>query len=1162
MANNILSLRPQYPGEGWSITTPFDINSIEDIDDGVGGDTNTQPTSIPSPFARIDLVRTALRNLNRGKNDPNSQRLVSKMLDLGELLFNYDNVSDKIRIDKWDIKNGDNVYVSTKRLKESVNLGHKRLGKVLEMFLQQDARSYNFDSLKHIHVISFDGFVIGGTSPVTMFFSTPNEHYFDKLDIRFGTHKLFDKDRYYVPLHERDIEYQKMWYYLYETEPGFKNYFKELAEYIETSVRYLRENKRSEIYDKIFNNGGALLIDEQYATKYFSPLTDGKRNGEVDILGIGLFKKNTGHGSIATGGMSQFTISSEKYKGGLMPMVLQNKFSKDLQYTENLRWGSGYPIPAYVTESWKNNERKLPGLSQTYPWLTVNDFLEPYLVKLSFPANKDKYFFGFEEGISENSGYLPPLKKDFFEFFKVSDLVAGKVIYKVRNNGDGEILVTLGIPINNNRDYIIFEKEYSPMPKGVTDFGLSEPNLDLNEGFIIDVPFNTIIYPPIRSGSARLMPDYSIQLTSERSNLIEEIGFKFINENSEGYVQTMQFANGLDFKYRSDPNGIFNVTTKYYRVLEEFDLISLEMRSSRTMINAAIIPKFIEYNGGTNAYVVAIDFGTTNSHIEIALKENEDKLGTPEPLKISSSQLLSMAVLSKNVNPIDLYLSYLYEFLPEKIGSEFTFPIRTVISENSGVDHLAQDLGLFSDFNIPFYYEKETKRRPDKLHTNLKWARIGEGSYNHTMYFLEELMLLVRNKILMEGGDLSSTKIIWTFPSSMSRGQQAQLGNIWKRVISKYIGESNADAARGLLIAVKESVAPFYHYKKVNSQLMSSRRPVLSIDIGGGTTDTVIYFRDKPEALTSFRFAGNSVFGDGFTEEAAENNGFIQRYKNLFRGLLEKNKIGDLRSYNEDVIRTGISENIISFWFSIEKHPEVKDKSLFSFNTRLANDDEMRLLFVLFYTAIVYHITKMMKEKNYPMPSGLIFSGTGSKIMQIITTDTKLLTDLTKVIIEKIYEEKYDRDTRLSVFCDKETPKEATCKGVLRMKEQDFLNDPENVIYTGIQGRSFDEITYEQAKGQELSSLIVSEVKAFYNFFFELHRSFDFFDNLSVSPKAIKIAKEQLNYSLDDYLATAVDQKSAGLTELDKKLEDTLFFYPIIGSINNLAYELSQQTTL
>lgn len=46
---------------------------------------------------------------------------------------------------------------------------------------------------------------------------------------------------------------------------------------------------------------------------------------------------------------------------------------------------------------------------------------------------------------------------------------------------------------------------------------------------------------------------------------------------------------------------------------------------------------------------------------------------------------------------------------------------------------------------------------------------------------------------------------------------------------------------------------------------------MVSIDIGGGTTDVLIVREGRADLLTSFRFAANSIFGDGYGLDADSN---------------------------------------------------------------------------------------------------------------------------------------------------------------------------------------------------------------------------------------------------------------------------------------------------
>ena len=185
----------------WDTSRMFDDKQINAIESTNRTSLN-QPTSIPSPFARIALVKTAFGEV--AAHDDNAlasyQKIVSDSLDVAELFFTYDKWRNKIELIKWDRKE------DLKKLK----LGHLQLFKTLKTFLENDAQAYNFDKVKCIYILKHrqTGHIIGATSPCTLFFSSANN--FDDVDIPLrNTHKAF-KD--IIPLYKRSWDFQK---YLY-----------------------------------------------------------------------------------------------------------------------------------------------------------------------------------------------------------------------------------------------------------------------------------------------------------------------------------------------------------------------------------------------------------------------------------------------------------------------------------------------------------------------------------------------------------------------------------------------------------------------------------------------------------------------------------------------------------------------------------------------------------------------------------------------------------------------------------------------------------------------------------------------------------------------------------------------------------------------------------
>jgi hypothetical protein len=153
-------------GQHWFTSDAYSDKEIESIKDPEGGSEISLPTAIPSPFARIDLVKTAFRNITKstdlkaytkdgnvvsGKDD---EKLVSDALDLTEILFNIDSIKDKIKIIVWDRE------TELTKLKSGSD-AHRQLAETLELYLDQDKESYNFDLLSRLYLIEYNHKIIG-----------------------------------------------------------------------------------------------------------------------------------------------------------------------------------------------------------------------------------------------------------------------------------------------------------------------------------------------------------------------------------------------------------------------------------------------------------------------------------------------------------------------------------------------------------------------------------------------------------------------------------------------------------------------------------------------------------------------------------------------------------------------------------------------------------------------------------------------------------------------------------------------------------------------------------------------------------------------------------------------------------------------------------------
>jgi hypothetical protein len=1150
---------------------------IDSIIDPEGGDTKEPPTSIPSPFARFDLVRTAFSKLSQNTDlsgDPNDERLVSDCFDVGEVFFNYDKIKDKLQITKWDKESG------LRSLAGSPLRGHQRFGKALNLFLKQDGGTskvtdddkrsggYNFDAMDAIYILKYtnnvDSKIIGGTSPSTLFFSAPTDLGF--VDIKFGNDRLFDKN--INPLHQRDIEYQKFWHGL-SLQSNFMQHFPEVTAYLKRSLELLKSTNNA-VWKEIGND--AEHLNNEVFNNTFDDLVSESGDLVEALRGFRIKKVRINPEQLSA---SDFIIPSEKFQRmnprELQPMILQDNYQGNLKYTKAL-WDRKQAVPSFVAESWKDNKRRLPGQQDFYPWLTVSDFLEPSIIRLVYPVNQNAFYDGSLSGGGDlTKGYLLPLKKEFFDFFDVEDLTVGqgrKVGIKMDNlAGESGVKVTLTIQLKPQQPPIVFERIYKA---SISSVPLTPNENSRSGGAIVELQFGVNLMPFIRIEGSSHSPVYRVQVVDrdiDYLTLPNEYDLKFIDAENNFLTVTPPKTRSV-----KNQNEAISATTKYYAVKNNFDYISVEVGGRR----GVIAPRFdrVSQQTGGEKFTFAVDFGTTNTHIEYKTESNptampfeigpdDSQIATlhdPEfPKKDKSFNGTGAAILA-DIIPV--------EMMPDVINKneKASFPTRTALLENS--PQWSENLFGFMDFNPAFLYEKQNLSKNYNPATNLKWSNYKNDDKEEKRVegYIQSLLLIIRNKVLLNGGNLDATELVWFYPLSMLETRRNFFEEMWNKHFHETISKSKFPQR------IPESTAPYHwfaHGAGRTTAIASVYHPAVCVDIGGGTSDVVIFENNQPVCLTSFRFAADAIFGDAFAPEGAANrNGFVSMYENKIKQILEENGFHDLVSAFNAIRNKQRSEDIIAFFFSLQDNKEVQKKTSLNFNDMLAKDDSFKILFLVFYTAMIYHIAKIMKKKDFSLPRYLAFSGNGSKILRILSMKSNTLSQLAMLIFEKIYGQSYESHA-LEVILDQESPKEVTCKGGLKLSNTLDFNTPDDgredekieKIKAVLLGTSDDTFgsgrdTYEKVSEEMLLS-VADEVRNFVDLLFSLNEKFSFKNKLNVRTSDLEEYKQTLLRDLNQNVRIGFSHKKQE-SDLKDPIEETLFFYPLIIGINSLAANISK----
>jgi hypothetical protein len=1171
MNNHVLSYGKQSETEGWKTTNQYGDDIIKDIYDSQGGRSENPKTAIPSPFAQLNLVENAFMHLSdtqKLKQEKNGEkvvastmdeRLVSYAWDIGQLFFNFAEKQEDLKIIPWGI---DNV----KALRREPE--HKLFGDTLSMFMEQDAEGYNFNKMNNIYILVHKGQVIGCTSPVSLFMATPNAGPGLDIPVEEGC-KLFGK---YRSLYERDPKFVIYIYRLFSANPLLWRPLSAVQKYLYRCLKILGHDNQK-LYDEIRKKINSFSIQPEDEAKKLSNDIDieYERIENVEILKCPIHQlKSTDKAAMIKN--SDFVIKPTVTieKDIKLPLILQNNLNAPIAdpfiYINNI-WDD--KLDHFTTEDYavKPEERKLPQANYKYPWLTTDDFLQPTMVMIEGPENMVFNYLTFYENVShanglKKAGFLMPLKPVFFDYFKIEDLkdrifLGRKKMIEINHNISDDLnvaTVTLRIPVQKDR-FITLQKVYKEN---------AIYNSDTDIGTLKIIPFSLSIFPFLPHTSHQVM---LIDRAIEEGNYYNaELNF-FCNEEKNPIE--------VDDICKRSLKEERNLSTTFYNVPKDFDYICVNFHAknsdnSEPEIRGIIYPQWPNYIEGNAKFTFAVDFGTTNTHVEY-MKDDE----SPKPLTIAPDQSGRLAATLYQ-NDDATYDSYQgQEFLPKEIGRDYSFPQRTVLSES---EHFKADAGkvvALGDANIPFVYEKGTVGAKNRVATNLKWSTDIAAS-NRIEAYMKELALLMRTKALQEQGNLKDTTLIWFYPLSMKIATINIMQQRWKKVFNEVFGVNETE---NNIIKMPESIAPYMFFKRDPGKFKGANSTVASVDIGGGTSDIVIIEpgHEIPTIAASFRFAANSIFGDAYSDiPQGKNNPMIIKYVDYFKKLFlnDDERYGDLLGVLNNIKGRNHSEDINTFLFSIINNNVAQGNNVFNYNLLLCEDQWRKVIFVYFYATLIYYVTSVMKYKKLEMPRQIMFSGTGSKVLNIVG-DKNELDMFTKALIEEIYGKSYQNDD-FSTLMEEKEPKQVTCRGaLLQIRNEEGIKlikqinnkidygygDDDNSIKVNYSMISKDQLTYGDMNDPSIRKEIIDAVVKWNNTFIQFFEKNHLSDRFGVSLKSWSMFKEYVNKDLDHYLAEAWTyvNKNQGQTDTDK-IEDTVFFYPIVGSIRyNLISNLTDQ---
>lgn len=1003
------------------------LGSIDDSIDG--GNAGKVGTSIPTPFARVYLFETAFSfvSLNKRSKDYNFyDQLVTQALDLLQLVFEKGK-DPKLKIYEW---NGEAQI--NELFRKKFKKGHETLARSFKMAIT------TAQCLRTINLIEYDGVVLGGTSPYTLTYTSPNAvRQLREKDIElFANDKsqLF-KDRGIKHLRERSHEFQRYVYWLV-----FK---KNIADFD-------RDGTPLKAFYNYVKSQNINISEEELSgipESYFEPV---RRRSEINSADVTL--SVLGNVSLRVNAEPMNMKESDFYMrpsvhcfgNGPVPIILPTDGDSSYdgwQYTKNDTWQS-FTTVDYWNLKTSIDSRCLPTngahnqfTTNQYPWLTTGDFFETSLVLLGYDLNTAKFYFPNTGNTAPQ--FLLPIKREYFKYYTLNDLIGNLKCTVQKDTRDesriSEVSFELRLKLQN-RENIVLRRTYRAAYSGETpDF----PIVELSEGMSFGVfPFfrcpeeydKKNEYAVYLYGSSTDTDSAKLSFFKQdfSKNMLKAILDSDTDGRGEGVIRTKTSDSGF--------SKIYNLRTG---TSNSFDLIEVNLSDKKNACRGLAIPLWskLPVMDTNKEAIVSIDFGTSNTYVSylengeakpltIGLEDQQMVLLNGSSVKHGTNK--AQYRVQENFGDNAHYMSqYLREFVPSIIGhreeiadDEFIeFPIKTATIEKQNFK--AED-SLFTGISIGFNIDNEKNAvEADRFRyvTNLKWSaeeHKGKQDQDNNLAefnkdksriqaFCDQILWMIKNKLIMKGFS-SSVKMMYFYPDSMSEVGRDIFKESWENAVKSILSD------RGYEVSLKEeleAISPYYSLLTLNGNKVYSKSTA-NIDVGGGTTDYFILDLDPSHTKldndgaesgkayeASIFFAGNDLWGATYPEST--NHGKYQ-----YNGFVEymKSKVQDCpqaartlyNCYDKDKGMADFS----GFFF--------KNDQLFGFSEKISSNEKFKFVVFLHYAAIIYHFTDILKrikkeDPDFKYPEILTFTGKGSEYVQMLSKQSGPISEITTQLI-------------------------------------------------------------------------------------------------------------------------------------------------------------------
>ncbi len=1001
--------------------------------------------SIPSPYARWHIVEIGLEEAltrtfgeAKGGNEekilaPVYQRAISHLLDVFELFyrFNGTQLADLgIKIEKHNYEYKSNL----------VKLGASKA--VLDYVDTLELYRINYQkSFISYYEILKDGQPIGITSPFSVF-STPHD-ISKNAEIEIPDYKkLFAHDRFSLSTG------QAQWSGIEDRSPEFQSFLYSL----------LRKGDYSEKYEPLY-----LYVKKRMDAEKMH-MVDGDSNFFENNFPDFVIKGQAGIPIVTD---AQFGSDIELLPLGYDTFVFENFLNTQSAHDYSCIKPEDYEVEI------QNRKNIFRGdSSKSLMWVTIDDLLEPVVFLSQTPIDEDRYLAVSVEG----SNVILPVKKTFFQLFNLFDntgkLASKQVVkewFEIKKVTEGDaawgdvntnIYVTIKLPKKDGGRVSVtkvYQETAGQVRKINLDFGIY-PFLQVNKAVHHDGPDNFYrMFLYLDGGDCLADCEKDIKLYSRnQQNLLDPN--VMTNEPGRFHIQSHSTINAINQEAVGDNLYYVSLESYYYKMGKPQGYRDVRFNFVEVTIdgcNVLIVPRFNVSSLGTAAEItIAYDLGTSNTFVACGRPQQD-----PTPFEADGFEELvgkftkHELVLDQSLGgPTNYDLHQLAEFLPTRFSAhEAHFPIQTVqlyvptvtndTELNAAIYNRKNGAPYVSMFtmNVPFYYDRTGVRSLgstdlDSPITGFKWfSQRGDECKEHNAFilFVDQLAFMLRSKLILEKNlDTSYVKLVWTYPLALTHSKQGLFEDEWKYAYEKYFG---SDLTK--IVSFTESETPIESTNVATEHVVK-----VGIDIGGGTSDVIIYEPGQDRRTgstinnislaTSFSFAGNTMFGKLIGRDAEITNEENIWYKMMTSFIPNDTNRTGMHSKVVDLSPNG--RNITEIMDYVFSHAMKEQER----NVRsLMGKPYLKFISLMHISAIIWEVAKVCKMKlgDNVMPETVALSGNGSRLIMLSEMDGTQKNQLITALVRHIFHVVYNKPEQQIKVVKLEEPKRATAYGAIKL---------------------------------------------------------------------------------------------------------------------------------